>query len=90
MVLLAKVMAVTWRLLVQRLQRSSALANTQLQSVNLVTYLQNSDEWVKELQRVEFGDERDPKMREFLIECPAQHVRSSRCRSSSFKGRMTR
>lgn len=33
---------------------------------NLVTYLQNSDEWVKELQRVEFGDERDPKMREFL------------------------
>ena len=34
--------------------------------LNLVTYLQNSDEWVKELQRVEFGDERDPKMREFL------------------------
>jgi len=33
---------------------------------NLVTYLQNSDEWVKGLQRVEFGDERDPKMREFL------------------------
>ena len=28
--------------------------------------MQNSDEWVKELQRVEFGDERDPKMREFL------------------------
>jgi dipeptidyl aminopeptidase/acylaminoacyl peptidase len=33
---------------------------------NLVTYLQNSDEWVRELQRVEFGDERDPKIREFL------------------------
>jgi dipeptidyl aminopeptidase/acylaminoacyl peptidase len=33
---------------------------------NLVTYLENSDEWVRELQRVEFGDERDPKMRAFL------------------------
>jgi dipeptidyl aminopeptidase/acylaminoacyl peptidase len=43
---------------------------------NLVTYLQNSDEWVKELQRVEFGDERDPKMREFLNRiAPLNNVR---------------
>ena len=33
---------------------------------NLVTYLENSDAWVRELQRVEFGDERDPKTRGFL------------------------
>jgi dipeptidyl aminopeptidase/acylaminoacyl peptidase len=33
---------------------------------NLVTYLENSDEWVRGLQRVEFGDERDPQTRSFL------------------------
>jgi dipeptidyl aminopeptidase/acylaminoacyl peptidase len=33
---------------------------------NLATYLQNSDSQVQELQRVEFGDERDPKIRSFL------------------------
>ncbi len=33
---------------------------------NLATYLEHSDAQVKELQRVEFGDERDPKMRAFL------------------------
>jgi dipeptidyl aminopeptidase/acylaminoacyl peptidase len=33
---------------------------------NLVTYLEKSDGWVRELQRVEFGDERDLKTREFL------------------------
>jgi len=33
---------------------------------NLVTYLEHADDWVRELQRAEFGDERDPKMREFL------------------------
>jgi dipeptidyl aminopeptidase/acylaminoacyl peptidase len=33
---------------------------------NLVTYLEHSDSWVRELQRVEYGDERDPKTRKFL------------------------
>jgi len=33
---------------------------------NLVTYLEHSDSWVRELQRVEYGDERDPKTRAFL------------------------
>ena len=33
---------------------------------NLATYLYNSDAQVQELQRVEFGDERDPKMKSFL------------------------
>ena len=33
---------------------------------NLVTYLEKADDWVRELQRVEFGDERDSKTREFL------------------------
>ncbi len=43
---------------------------------NLVTYLQNSDQWVRELQRVEFGDERDPKMRAFLNRiAPLNNVR---------------
>lgn len=58
---------------------------------SLVTYLQNSDEWVKELQRVEFGDERDPKMREFLNRVASSTTsKGLRCRCSSFKGRMTR
>lgn len=33
---------------------------------NLVTYLEKSDSWVRELQRVEYGDEHNPKTREFL------------------------
>jgi dipeptidyl aminopeptidase/acylaminoacyl peptidase len=33
---------------------------------NLVTFLVNTAGWRRELQRIEFGDERDAKMREFL------------------------
>jgi dipeptidyl aminopeptidase/acylaminoacyl peptidase len=33
---------------------------------NLVTFLEGTASWRRDLQRLEFGDERDPKMREFL------------------------
>jgi dipeptidyl aminopeptidase/acylaminoacyl peptidase len=34
---------------------------------NFVTFLENTKEYRRDLRRVEYGDERDPKMREFLI-----------------------
>jgi len=33
---------------------------------NLVTFLERTEEYRRDLRRVEYGDERDPKMREFL------------------------
>jgi dipeptidyl aminopeptidase/acylaminoacyl peptidase len=33
---------------------------------NFVTFLQNTQEYRRDLRRAEYGDERDPKMREFL------------------------
>ncbi|MBI4245536.1 MAG: S9 family peptidase [Planctomycetes bacterium] len=33
---------------------------------NFVTFLENTSEYRRDLRRVEYGDERDPKMREFL------------------------
>jgi dipeptidyl aminopeptidase/acylaminoacyl peptidase len=33
---------------------------------NFVTFLQNTQDYRKDLRRVEYGDERDPKVREFL------------------------
>ena len=33
---------------------------------NLVTFLQNTSGYRQDLRRVEYGDERDPKVREFL------------------------
>jgi dipeptidyl aminopeptidase/acylaminoacyl peptidase len=33
---------------------------------NLVTFLEHTQEYRRDLRRVEYGDERDPKMREFL------------------------
>ena len=33
---------------------------------NLVTFLQNTSGYRRDLRRVEYGDERDPKMRAFL------------------------
>ncbi len=33
---------------------------------NFVTFLQNTEDYRKDLRRVEYGDERDPKMRAFL------------------------
>jgi dipeptidyl aminopeptidase/acylaminoacyl peptidase len=33
---------------------------------NLVTFLQNTSGYRQDLRRAEYGDERDPKMREFL------------------------
>ncbi|MEM8963404.1 MAG: prolyl oligopeptidase family serine peptidase, partial [Acidobacteriota bacterium] len=35
---------------------------------NFVTFLENTQDYRRDLRRVEYGDERDPKMREFLIE----------------------
>jgi dipeptidyl aminopeptidase/acylaminoacyl peptidase len=34
---------------------------------NFVTFLENTKEYRQDLRRVEYGDERDPEMREFLI-----------------------
>jgi dipeptidyl aminopeptidase/acylaminoacyl peptidase len=34
---------------------------------NFVTFLENTSEYRRDLRRVEYGDERDPKMREFLL-----------------------
>jgi dipeptidyl aminopeptidase/acylaminoacyl peptidase len=33
---------------------------------NLVTFLQNTESYRRDLRRVEYGDERDPKMHEYL------------------------
>ena len=33
---------------------------------NLVTFLQHTEGYRRDLRRVEYGDERDPKMRDFL------------------------
>jgi len=33
---------------------------------NLVTFLEHTEAYRRDLRRVEYGDERDPKMREFL------------------------
>jgi dipeptidyl aminopeptidase/acylaminoacyl peptidase len=33
---------------------------------NLVTFLENTEGWRRDVRRAEYGDERDPKMREFL------------------------
>jgi dipeptidyl aminopeptidase/acylaminoacyl peptidase len=33
---------------------------------NFVTFLENTEEYRRDLRRVEYGDERDPKMREFM------------------------
>ncbi len=34
---------------------------------NWVTFLENTESYRRDLRRVEYGDERDPKMREFLL-----------------------
>ncbi len=34
---------------------------------SLVTFLENTEAYRRDLRRVEYGDERDPKMREFLV-----------------------
>lgn len=42
---------------------------------NLVTFLQNTEAYRRDLRRVEYGDERDPKMREFLERiAPMNHI----------------
>lgn len=42
---------------------------------NFVTFLQNTEDYRKDLRRVEYGDERDPKMKEFLLQIsPANQV----------------
>mgnify|MGYP003320276781 CR=1 FL=1 len=33
---------------------------------NFVSFLENTDDYRRDLRRVEYGDERDPEMREFL------------------------
>jgi dipeptidyl aminopeptidase/acylaminoacyl peptidase len=42
---------------------------------NFVTFLENTEEYRRDLRRVEYGDERDPAMREFLLNIsPANHA----------------
>ena len=42
---------------------------------NFVTFLQNTEEYRKDLRRVEYGDERDAQMKEFLLKIsPANNV----------------
>jgi len=42
---------------------------------NLVTFLEHTESYRRDLRRVEYGDERDPKMREFLEKiAPMNHV----------------
>jgi dipeptidyl aminopeptidase/acylaminoacyl peptidase len=42
---------------------------------NLVTFLEHTEAYRRDLRRVEYGDERDPKMREFLESiAPMNHV----------------
>jgi len=42
---------------------------------NFVTFLQNTEEYRRDLRRVEYGDERDPQMKEFLEKiAPANNV----------------
>ncbi|MGO9127286.1 MAG: S9 family peptidase [Terriglobales bacterium] len=44
---------------------------------NLVTFLENTSGYRQDLRRVEYGDERDPKMREFLERiAPANNARN--------------
>ena len=46
---------------------------------NLVTFLENTSAYRRDLRRVEYGDERDPKMREFLTRiAPANNVQKIR------------
>lgn len=40
---------------------------------NLVTFLENTSGYRQDLRRVEYGDERDPKMREFLLRIAPIH-----------------
>ena len=46
---------------------------------NFVTFLQNTQDYRRDLRRVEYGDERDPQMRAFLEKIsPANHASSIR------------
>ncbi len=42
---------------------------------NFITFLEKTEDYRKDLRRVEYGDERDPKMKEFLVKIsPANNV----------------
>ena len=46
---------------------------------SLVTFLEHTEPYRRDLCRVEYGDERDPKMREFLEQiAPINHVKGLR------------
>jgi hypothetical protein len=50
---------------------------------NFVTFLENTESYRRDLRRVEYGDERDPEMREFLERIsPLNNARRSRSRCS--------
>lgn len=42
---------------------------------NFITFLEKTEDYRKDLRRVEYGDERDPKMKEFLVKIsPSNNV----------------
>src|SRR2546430_6665871 len=50
---------------------------------NLVTFLEHTEAYRRDLRRVEYGDERDPKMREYLEKiAPMKDRKSTRLNSS--------
>ena len=59
---------------------------------NFVTFLKNTQGYRRDLRRAEYGDERDPKMREHLdrVSPPDRRARRSPCRSWSSRARTTR
>ncbi len=56
-----------------------ACALSEVGASNLVTFLENTADYRRDLRRVEYGDERDPKMREFLNRiAPLNHAEKIR------------
>jgi len=51
---------------------------------NLVTFLEHTEAYRRDLRRVEYGDERDPKMREFSRKNSADEQQSMRSGSPMF------
>ena len=54
---------------------------------NYVTFLENTASYRRDLRRVEYGDERDPVMRKFLLDIsPVTHASKIRCPLLLFRG----
>ena len=60
-------MAATWRLLWPRYNDQIRASLPVVGISNLVSFLERTESYRRDLRRVEYGDERDPKMREFML-----------------------